>query len=155
MTLVEPSTGQNGTYNRAAIPASGGNPAAIELRRRFTNNTGADLTTLRFKVSYLTTKNSMPAGADLRPVFSSDVSLVTPTNGPVLARGLSLDQASIFTTLSGGGVPEGGLNSVLVVDLASLPGGKLAAGSSVDVNFKVFVHAAGSFNFWLVPEGTP
>jgi hypothetical protein len=155
ISMIEPTTGQNGAYNRVAIPASGGNPAAIELRRRFTNTTGADLAELRFKVSYLTTLNSVPAAADIRPVFSGDVTVTTPTNGVVLARGVTLEMPSIHTTVTGGGIPEGGLNSTLRVDLSTLPGGRLAAGATIDINFKVFVHGAGSFVYWLVPEAKP
>jgi hypothetical protein len=157
MALVWPPTGQNGTYNRATVAAGGGDPASLEFRRRFTNNTGQALKFLRFKVTTLTTKNSpvlAAVQADLRPVTSGPVSVILPDASTADVKPLVLQHDVMYQTF-GTTKPEGGLNSKLVADLSVLPGGVLGAGLSIDVHFKVFIHKGGSFAYFVVPEGRP
>ena len=159
MGLVWPPTGQNGTFNRATIAAGGGDPTALEFRRRFTNNTGQPLSFLRFKVTTLTTKNSpvlAAVQADIRPVTSGPGSVVLnfPDLTSTSVKPVILQHDVMYQTF-GTTKPEGGLNSTLVSDLSVLSGGVLGGGLSIDLNFKVFIHKGGSFAYWVVPEAKP
>ncbi len=80
------------------------------------------------------------AQADLRAINSVDVTLTT-SGGNVLVRGTTLDAPA---QLKGGG-----LNSALVVQL---PGGSLANGASVNVQFVLGVQQGGSFRFLVNTE---
>src|SRR5262249_36279325 len=75
-SLVEPLNAQTASPNRVNVLTAP--KASLEFRRRFTNNTGATIYGLRFKVVRLTTLNApvfYASQSDLRPVGSSDVSL--------------------------------------------------------------------------------
>jgi hypothetical protein len=126
----------------AGVPNAYG---TLSIQRRFKNSTNTPITRLRFRVVDITTLNS-PVGpgpqADLRVLSSTGV--VTNSQGQevVTVTGLTVEQAP---APSGGG----GLNSTLTV---VLPGGMLAPGNTIDVQFLLGVQQQGSFRFLVNVE---
>jgi uncharacterized repeat protein (TIGR01451 family) len=119
----------------------------LSFQRRFTNSTGAPVTRLRFRITELTTLGSPVVTAnpqaDLRVLSSTGV--VTNSAGVVVTTvtGLTLEStAPLF----------GGLNSSLTV---ALPGGALAPGNTIDVQFLLGVQEQGNFSFFINVEALP
>lgn len=126
-----------------------GNSGTLTVRRHFTNQTGANVTRLRFRVVDITTLGSPGGGvgsgqADLRIANSSDENVGTSL-GSVTVQGTTIEQPSTLST-------SGGINSSLTV---ALPNGGLAAGSSVDVQFLMNVNQIGRFRFFVSVEALP
>ena len=132
---------------RDLTPVTNGAQGTLTIRRKFKNSTGAPVTLLRFRVVDITTLNTPNPGgaqADLRALTSTDV-MVTTSTGNVLVKGTTLAQPLAQ--------PQGGgLNSTLVVQL---PGGALAPGASVNVQFVLGVQAGGRFRFLVNVEALP
>jgi predicted extracellular nuclease len=148
------------TYHDALTPSgpsglsSNYTLGTLSVQKRFTNNTGANVSRLRFRIVDVTTLGTpfiIGSGtqADIR-VLSSD-GTVKLTGGATLltVRGLTLEQSSPQTQVLGGG-----WNSSVVVDLSGLPGGVLAPGQSVDVQFLLGVAGGGSFRFFVISEAS-
>ena len=136
---------------RDTTPVTNGALGTLSIRRRFTNHTGAPVTTLRFRIVNVTTLNSPSVcggcpQADLRALSSPDVS-VTVGGMPVTVRGTTLEQESAQTL-------GGGLNSSLAVGAIDLAQ-PLAAGSSVEVQFLLGVQQGGQFSFFVNVEALP
>jgi hypothetical protein len=124
----------------------------LTMRRTVTNNTGTNITKLRFRVIDITTLNTpgYVAGgsqADMRVLSSSD-SMVTVTGGQsVVVRGTSVETPP---NQSNGG----GLNSSLNVGVISLAQ-PLTPGQTINVQFVLGVQQSGSFRFFLNVEALP
>lgn len=123
----------------------------IIIRRVFTNNTGAPITALRFRVVTITTLNSpgytpLGAQADLRALTSADTSVTRADGVTVQVRGTTLDETPAPAQPNGGGY-----NSTLSVALPQ----PLANGASVNVQFVLGVVQGGSFNFFVNVEALP
>jgi uncharacterized repeat protein (TIGR01451 family) len=123
----------------------------LDVRLTFTNNTGANLTRLRFRVVDLTTFPAPSGVADLRPRTSTAV-VVTVDRPPcgsgtsnVTVQGTTLEQPP--SQLNGGG-----FNSSLSVGSITL-GTPLANGASVDVRFLLGIQQTGNAKLGLIPEG--
>ncbi|MFL6209579.1 MAG: carboxypeptidase regulatory-like domain-containing protein [Pyrinomonadaceae bacterium] len=117
----------------------------LTLRRKFTNKTGQPVTALRFRIVDITTLHTPNAGgaqADLRALDSADVVVTLSGGVQVTVKGTTLEQPPT----QGQG---GGLNSTLTVQL---PGGALAAGATVNVQFTLGVQASGNFRFLVNVE---
>ncbi|MDX6271235.1 MAG: hypothetical protein QOD28_2458 [Acidobacteriota bacterium] len=119
----------------------------LSFQRRFTNSTNAPVTRLRFRITEMTTLGSpivtANPQADLRVLSSTGV--VTNSAGGIVTTitGLTLEStAPLF----------GGLNSTLTV---ALPGGALAPGNSIDVQFLLGVQVQGNFSFFINVEALP
>jgi hypothetical protein len=125
----------------------------LSIRRRIQNNTGGDVTALRFRVVDITTFPSPGGGqADLRATTSSNTSISnvhdtttcvdrtagTASNCTVTVRGTTLETPPNQPN-------GGGFNSSLRVDLTGLPGNKLAANQSVEVQLAFGVVQGGHF----------
>ncbi|HEX8128781.1 MAG TPA: FG-GAP-like repeat-containing protein [Pyrinomonadaceae bacterium] len=146
-SLIEPGTAAAAPPNRVrsglgGLPNSFG---TLSIQRRFKNMTGAPVTRLRFRVVDITTLNSPAASspqADLRVISSSEV--VTDSQGQELARvtGLTLEEPPAQAN-------GGGLNSTLTV---IPPGGALAVGATIDVQFLLSVQQEGAFRFFVNVE---
>jgi hypothetical protein len=130
----------------------------LSIRRRVVNNTGGNVTRLRFRIVEVTTFPGPGGGvADLRAITSSDVvgvsvsdpATCSPNPAPcsVTVKGTTLEQPP--TQANGGGI-----NSTLSVGSVTL-GTPLANGSSVDVQFLLGVQTTGTFRFLLVIEALP
>ena len=114
------------------------------IRRRWTNNTGASVSRLRFRIVNVTAFASGDA-ADLRAISSAQVTGVAVTGGgTVTVEG---------TTLEGppGQPLGGGFNSTLSADTISLSE-PLAPGASINVQFLLGVQQPGFFRFFLNAE---
>ncbi|HSS22101.1 MAG TPA: DNA/RNA non-specific endonuclease [Pyrinomonadaceae bacterium] len=117
----------------------------ISIRRTIVNNTGANITKLRFRIVDLSTLPAAPGAADLR-AFSSGNIIVTVGAGNRTVQGTTLEQPPT----QGQG---GGLNSTLVVS-AITPANPLANGASVDLQFVLGVQTDGAVRFLVKTEAT-
>jgi hypothetical protein len=123
----------------------------MEIRRRITNNTGANVTRVRFRVIDITTfPQSSPSTADLRAVTSSDSTESQPCGGgSVTIRGTTLEEPPIQPN-------GGGFNSSLSIPPTVISlGSPLAPGASVDVSFRLQVVVSGSYRHFVVVEALP
>lgn len=145
----------DGTVSKDAPPnrvrsSFGANPTnaafgTLSIQRRFKNTLGVPVTRLRFRIVDLTTLNNRPPGSsDLRVLSSTGTVINSAGNTVVTVTGLTLE-----------GPPQpngGGLNSTLTV---IPPGGALAAGASIDVQFLLGVQEQGNFSFFVNVEALP
>jgi hypothetical protein len=117
----------------------------LSIQRRFKNTTGLPVTRLRFRVVDITTLNSPVTSspqADLRVLSSTGVVTNSQGDEVVTVTGLTLETPPVQSN-------GGGLNSSLTV---VLPGGALAPGNSIDVQFLLGVQQQGSFRFLVNVE---
>ena len=154
-SVLDPQQGSasspNRVYGSIPNPYGTGTLSTMTLRRRFTNNTGAPVTRLRFRLVDMTTLNSQvfyTSQADLRAMSSSDVQ-VTLTDGTVVpVQGTTLEEPP--TQASHGG----GLNTTLKAGTITTSA-PLAAGTSVDLQLQLGVLRGGSFRFLFNVEALP
>lgn len=160
--LVDTTASQNGGENRVRFATCGlpNGPVCpdqagvaangyLSIRRRITNNSGAAVTRLRFRIMDISTLNSPGAGpgqADLRALTSGPVT-VTIAGNPVTVLGTTLETPP--TQALGGGV-----NSTLGVGTITL-GSPLANGASANVQFMLGVQQSGNFRFWVTVDALP
>jgi len=133
----------------------------ISIRRRFVNNTGASITSLRFRVIDITTFPAPSGTADLRPRTSSLVVIAgindpvtcaatgTPATAPcqISAQGTTLDQPPSQPN-------GGGFNSSLTAGTVTL-GTPLANGASINLLFLFGIQQTGSFKVYVNVEALP
>ncbi len=150
-SLVDPQCGGFGTPTSACArvrTANGANPTnaafgTLLIRRKFTNTTGQTVSRVRFRVVDITTLgNVTPSEADLRVLSSTADTLTKVDTETVTLEALTLD--AIPAQPNGGG-----LNSTL--NLAN----PLAAGASVNVEFRLGVMTGGNFRFFVNVEALP
>jgi uncharacterized repeat protein (TIGR01451 family) len=144
--LIEPTAPSSDPPNRVrdSTPVANGSHGTLSFRRRFVNNTGATVTRLRFRVVNITTLGtpiSVSPQADLR-LLSSGSFPITTTLGSLTVQGTTLEQPPAQPL-------GGGVNSSATVPL---PGGGLAPGASIDVQFLLGVQQTGNFRFFIVIE---
>jgi hypothetical protein len=125
----------------------------LDIRRTIVNNTGGNVTRLRFRVIDITTFPAPSGIADLRPRTSTAV-VVTVDRPPcgsgtsnVTVQGTTLEQPPSQPNGSG----FNGSLSAGVVTLAT----PIANGASVDVRFLLGIQQTGSFKFFLNVEALP
>jgi hypothetical protein len=149
LTVLDPAVSSSVAPNRVRDTSAIGPNAplgTLTMRRKVTNNTGNNVTRLRFRVTDITTLNTpgyVPGGSqsDMRVLSSSDV-MVTITGGQsVLVRGTTLETPPNQPN-------GGGLNSTLNTGVISLSQ-PLAPGQSVNVQFVLGVQQSGSFRFFV------
>jgi len=131
---------------RDTTPGSGATAfGTLDIRRKFTNNTGQTINALRFRVVDITTTNTPlgvpPPQADVRLLSSADT---TANGGTITIIGSTVQSPS-------DAVNGGGFNSSMTV---VLPGGGLLAGASINVRFLLGVATAGNFKFYINVEPT-
>jgi hypothetical protein len=134
-------------------PANNSTFGTLDIRRTVVNNTGGNVTRLRFRVIDITTFPAPSGIADLRPRTSTAV-VVTVDRAPcgsgtsnVTVNGTTLEQPPSQPN-------GGGFNSSLsdgTVTLAT----PLANGASVDVRFLLGIQQTGSFKFFINVEALP
>lgn len=125
----------------------------LDIRRTFTNNTGGNVTRLRYRITDLTTFPAPSGIADLRPRTSTAV-VVTVDRPPcgsgtsnVTVQGTTLEQPPSQPNGSG----FNGTLSAGVVTLAT----PIANGAHVDVRFLTGIQQTGSFKLYLNIEALP
>jgi subtilisin-like proprotein convertase family protein len=146
-SLVAPCVASSAAPNR--IRTGSGNSGSLSIRRRFTNNTGANVTRLRFRIIDITTSPA-PNGstAILAATNSTTTTEAQPCpSGTVTINGLTLETPP--TQALGGGY-----NSSLSAGTVTL-GTPIAAGASINVNFLLNISQAGSFRFFVNVEALP
>ena len=131
---------------RDTTPGSGATAfGTLDIRRKFTNNTGQTIFALRFRVVDITTTNTAlgvpPPQADVRMLSSVDT---TANGGTITIIGSTVQSPS-------DAVNGGGFNSSMTV---VLPGGGLLAGDSINVRFVLGVATIGNFKFYINVEPT-
>lgn len=151
-SLIDPQAPATAAPNRVRdlTPVARGQFGTLAIRRRFTNQTGAPVTSLRFRVVDITTLNTPNPGgaqADLRALSSNDVVVTISGNQSLTVRGTTLGQPPVQTF-------GGGLNSTLAVGPITLSS-PLAPGASVPVQFLLGVQSSGSFRFFINVEAAP
>ena len=125
----------------------------LDVRRTFTNTSGAPITALRFRIIDLTTFPAPSGYADLRPRTSTNM-IVTVDRPPC---GAGTSNITVFgTTLDQPPAQPngGGFGSTLTVPSVSI-GTPLAAGASIDVHFLLGIQQTGRARFAITVEGTP
>jgi predicted extracellular nuclease len=124
----------------------------LSVQKRFINNTGANVTRLRFRIIDVTTFGTpyyigTGTQADVRVLSSNGTVKATGGGTVTTVNGLTLAQPPTQTR-------GGGWNSTVSLDLSGLPGGVLAPGQSVDVQFLLGVASGGTFRFFIVSEAS-
>ncbi len=128
-------------------PANNSTFGTIALRRRIWNNTGANITRLRIRFSFVNTFPSPSGIADLRPRTSSAVLVGLTGGGTVLVNGTTLEQPPSQPN-------GGGFNTSMNVAVVTL-GTPLAAGGNVPVNFLFGIQQTGAFRISMNVEALP
>ena len=156
-SLLDPCVGSSSPPNRVrdftSNPANNSTFGTLDLRYTFTNNTGASVTRLRFRVIDITTF-PVPSGyAELRPRSSADT-VVTVDRAPcgsgtsnITVRGTTLEQPASQPN-------GGGFNSTLSAGTVTLAT-PLANGASIDLRLLLGIQQTGSYKFYLNVEVLP
>lgn len=154
-TLLDPAVPSTASPNRVrdSSPGSGSTASGtLEIRRTFTNRTGADVTRLRFRIVDITAGSGALAGtADVRALTSVTLSNVAIAgHNDACPSNLCTVQG---TTLEVPPVQDGGggLNSSLSADTITLDT-PLAPNLSINVRFLLGVATPGSFRFFVIVE---
>lgn len=134
-------------------PANNSTFGTLDIRKTLTNNTGGNVTRLRFRIIDVTTFPAPSGIADLRPRTSTAV-VVTVDRAPcgsgtsnVTVQGTTLEQPPAQPNGSG----FNGSLSAGTITLAT----PLANGDSIDVRFLLGIQQTGTFKFYLNVEALP
>ncbi len=155
--FLDPCVGGASPPNRVrdftSDPANNSTFGTLDIRRTFTNNTGGNVTRLRFRVIDITTFPAPSGIADLRPRTSTAV-VVTVDRAPcgsgtsnVTVQGTTLEQPPSQPN-------GGGFNSSMSAGTVTLAT-PLANGASIDIRFLLGIQQTGSFKFYLNIEALP
>ncbi|MBC7933110.1 MAG: hypothetical protein H7Z38_21315, partial [Rubrivivax sp.] len=139
-------------------PANNSTFGTLSLRKRIVNNTGANVTRLRFRIIDMTTLPAPSGFADLRARTSTqvvvpnvnDAATCSPALAPctVIVEGTTLEQPPSQT--NGGG----GFNSSLSAGTVTL-GTPLPPGFSLELQFLLGIQQTGTFKFFINVEALP
>ncbi|HEY0727659.1 MAG TPA: lamin tail domain-containing protein, partial [Pyrinomonadaceae bacterium] len=119
----------------------------ISIRRTFTNNTGANITRLRFRVLDISTFPSPSAVADLRPRTSVATNVTLTDTSNVLVQGTTLEQPPSQPN-------GGGFNSAMSAGTVSV-GTPLANGASINLQFLMGIQQTGCYKLAIIAESLP
>ena len=155
--LLDPCVSAASPPNRVrdftSDPPNNSTFGTLDIRRTIVNNTGGNVTRLRFRVVDITTYPAPSGIADLRPRTSTAV-VVTVDRSPcgtltsnVTVNGTTLEQPPSQPN-------GGGFNSSLSAGTVTLAT-PLANGASIDVRFVLGIQQTGSFKFYLNIEALP
>jgi hypothetical protein len=134
-------------------PANNSTFGTLDIRRTVTNNTGGNVTRMRWRVIDLTTFPAPSGIADLRPRTSTAV--VVTVDRPPCGSGTSNVTVQGTTLEQPPSQPNGGgFNSSMSSGTVTL-GTPLANGASIDVRFLLGIQQTGSFKFFINLEALP
>lgn len=158
LTLLDPGTANSSPPNRARDltpdPANNSPQGTLSIRRTVTNNTGANITRLRFRIVDFTTRPNPPGVSDLRARTSAPPPTITITGpNPACPGNVCPMQATTLETTPAQPI-GGGLNSTLSVTTVTLAT-PLPPGLFINVDFLLGVVQTGSFRFFLNIEVLP
>ena len=152
-TCVGGSTPPNRVRDFTSNPANNSTFGTLDIRRTITNNTGGNVTRLRFRVVDLTTFPAPSGIADLRP--RSSTAVVVTVDRPPCGSGTSNVSVQGTTLEQPPSQPNGGgFNSSMSADTVTLAT-PLANGATVDVRFLLGIQQTGLFKFYINIEGLP
>src|SRR5918996_2777267 len=148
---LDPTQADNVSPNVArdftSDPPNNSTFGTLSVRRTWTNNTGASVTRLRFRVAEVETFPAPSGTADLRPRTSGSV-VVTRTDGStVTVQGTTLEQPPSQPN-------GGGFNSSLSATNVTLAT-PLAPGASINVQFLFGIQQTGCYKIGLLAESLP
>ncbi len=125
----------------------------LDIRRTVVNNTGGNVTRLRFRVVDITTFPAPSGIADLRPRTSTAV--VVTVDRPPCGSGTSNITVQGTTLEQPPSQPNGGgFNSSMSAGTVTLAT-PLANGASIDLRFLLGIQQTGSFKFYINVEALP
>ena len=134
-------------------PANNSTFGTLDIRRTVTNNTGGNVTRLRWRVIDLTTFPAPSGIADLRPRTSTAV--VVTVDRPPCGSGTSNVTVQGTTLEQPPSQPNGGgFNSSMSSGTVTLAT-PIANGASLDVRFLLGIQQTGSFKFFINVEALP
>ena len=152
-TCVSTAAAPNRVRDFTSDPANNSTFGTLDIRRTIVNNTGGNVTRLRFRVTDVSTFPAPSGIADLRPRTSTAV-VVTVDRPPcgsgtsnVTVQGTTLEQPPSQPNGSG----FNGSMSAGVITLAT----PLANGASVDVRFLLGLQQTGNFKFYVNIDALP
>ena len=152
-TCVSGASPPNRVRDFTSDPPNNSTFGTLDIRRTVTNNTGGNVTRLRFRVVDITTFPAPSGIADLRP-RTSTAGVVTVDRPPcgsgtstVTVQGTTLEQPPSQPN-------GGGFNSSMSAGTVTL-GTPLANGASIDVRFLLGIQQTGSFKFYVNIEALP
>jgi len=156
-TLLDTCVGGASPPNRVrdftSDPANNSTFGTLDIRRTITNNTGGNVTRLRFRVIDITTFPAPSGIADLRPRTSTAV--VVTVDRPPCGSGTSNVTVQGTTLEQPPSQPNGGgFNSSMSAGTVTL-GTPLANGATIDMRFLLGIQQTGSFKFYLNIEALP
>jgi Bacterial Ig domain/Calx-beta domain len=146
---------------RDFTPVTNGANGTLSIRRRFINNTGANITRLRFRIVDMDS-TPVPGGiADIRALTSLLV-VVSGITDPATCLASTGSATTPCTVNVQGTTMEtppaqaigGSLNSSLAAGTVTL-GTPLAPGASINLQFLLGVQTPGNFKFFVNIEGLP
>jgi hypothetical protein len=152
-TCVAAVSPPNRVRDFTADPANNSSFGTLDIRRTIVNNTGGNVTRLRFRVVDLTTFPAPSGIADLRPRTSTAV--VVTVDRPPCGSGTSNVTVQGTTLEQPPSQPNGGgFNSSLGANTVTL-GTPIPNGGTLDVRFLLGIQQTGSFKFFINVEALP
>lgn len=156
---IDPMQGTSVPPNRVRDPnpVPNGIFGTIDIRRKFTNNTGQALTRLRFRIFDITTflalndVGTANDAADLRALTSTNTTVTITGGSMITVNGTTLEVDNVS---SPGQINGGGFNSSLSAGTVTLAA-PLANGASIDMRFVFGVSQNGKFRVFVVVEALP
>ena len=163
-STVSKSSAPNRVRDFTSVPAQNSTFGTLSIRRRFVNNTGANVTRLRFRIIDLDTFPAASGFADMRARTSGAV-VVAGINDPVTCTAAGQSTPCTITVqgadVEGGdgaevpSQPNGGaFNSSMSAGTVTL-GTPLANGASLDLQFLFGLQQTGNFRIYLNIEILP
>src|SRR5262245_2718429 len=152
-TCVAQSAPPNRVRDFTSDPPNNSTFGTLDIRRTVVNNTGGNVTRLRFRVIDLTTFPAPSGFADLRPRTSTAV--VVTVDRPPCGSGTSNISVHGTTLEQPPSQPNGGGFNSSMSDGTITLGTPLANGASIDVRFLLGIQQTGSYKFYLNIEALP
>ena len=152
-TCVAAASPPNRVRDFTSDPPNNSTFGTLDIRRTVVNNTGGNVTRLRFRVVDLTTFPAPSGIADLRPRTSTAV--VVTVDRPPCGSGTSNVTVQGTTLEQPPSQPNGGgFNSSMSAGVVTLAT-PIAPGGSLDVRFLLGIQQTGSFKFFINVEALP
>jgi hypothetical protein len=162
-TLLDSSTSATAPPNRIRdfAPVTNGANGTLSVRRRFVNNTGGNVTQLRFRIVDFSALTLGGGIADLRALDSLTITVNGVNDAATCAATGTPATAPCSVTVFGTTLEQppaqsigGALNSSLNAGTISLPT-PLTPGQSINLQFRLGVQSPGSFKFFFNIEALP
>jgi hypothetical protein len=164
LPLLDQTKSSSAAPNRArdftSDPSNNSTFGTLSIRRRVTNNTGGNITRLRFRIVELTTFPGPSGGvADLRAITSNSVSVSGVMDAwTCAAAGLSTPCALTvqgMTLEEPPAQPNGGGHNSTLSSGTITSATPLADGVSLNVQFLLGIQTTGTFRFLIIVEALP